>query len=336
VQEAVTVSPNLTLRTVAGRARYVKIGVRRLVATCLVLAALAPMTSHTPAYADASTPNGTGIEGRIHGWRLGRGGPPGGRSSCSWVDIDSLDYQTFQEKNVQLHDSGVTAWAPYYADVGGAEPQPIARWLSFHQEVSDLKQFIRTCNGVESWVVVPVVNNPPGVAQLIPGDLRDKYTTPPVLDMWPRDREFGWAYVHVPVEVHTTRAQYKTITVTAHNDPQNVPPQLYRYVTVTATPYEFKINGGGGAVPTSCQGDAPVTHYPSSEGAPCSLEFKHESSVAGGTFPVHGEIVWRVTYISNFGPPGVLNDINRGNDGQIAVAAIKALVRCTGAGRGGC
>jgi hypothetical protein len=323
--------------TVGEHSRVVTGGARRLiVALCAVsLAVFASGARPTSAAGPGITPGNRGIEASVPGWRVHVGGATGS-SGCDWTDVDSLDPQAFAEKMKTLDAAAQAAWAPYYAEVGGAEPQPTARWLSGHPLVSDLKQFIRSCAGTESFFVVPVVNNVPGIAALIPGELKFKFMHPPKLDVTPRDPDFNWVYVQVPIAVRTTAADWRPYTVTAEN--HDVPPQLYRSVTVTASPHEFRLAAGGGAGETTCVGSEPVSAYSPVGTNPCSLVFKHESSVAGGSFPLHGEIVWSVSYVSSFGPPGVLPAITLGTDGNIAVAAIKALVGCTGprAAQGGC
>ena len=284
----------------------------------------------------ASTVGGSGIEAAVPGWHLHSGGHHG-VAACDWIDVIGPDNLINDEMMAKIDADHLNYLGAFEGFGGSGDSFAQAAWIKSHPLVENLKIYQRICGGATTWIVVPVVNNTPGVAQVVLPDLKSKYTKAPELVYKPLDAEFRWAYVQIPLAVRTTPAQWKSYSVTAENE--NVPPALKRWVTVTATPSQFRFAPGDGSPDMTCNGDAPIAAYDPAAPGPCAVTFKHESSTAanGRSFAVHGEITWTVAYTSSTGA-GVLNDIVLGTDGNIEVAAIKALVGCTGGrvGQGGC
>jgi len=305
-----------------------------LVAAVLVL--LGSLIERRAANADsgASTLGGSGIEAAVPGWHLHSGGHHG-VEACDWIDVIGSDNLISPEMMAKIDADRDNYLGAFEAFGGSGDSFAQAAWIKSHPLVEDLKIYQRICGGATTWIVVPVVNNTPGVGQLVLPDLKSKYTQAPKLVYSPLDPEFGWAYVQIPLAVRTTAAQWKSYTVTAENE--NVPAALKRWVTVTATPSEFRFVPGDGSGDVTCNGDAPIAAYDPNAPGPCAVAYKHESSTAANhrSFAVHGQITWKVTFTSSNGP-GVLDDIVQGTDGDIEVAAIKALVVCTGSNAGGC
>jgi hypothetical protein len=295
---------------------------RRLCAAVLLVGALTAQGSAASA-GGGTVVGGSGIEARVPGFQLHTGGHRGA-SPCTWYSADEVfsnpDLLSQFPPNLDPRTMGT-------GTIFNAVPDLTIPGLL------DIKPYFRTCNGSIAsgdWLALSIwAANLGPIAALIPGDLVNRYLKPPVLAFHPLDPEFGWAYVHVPLDVGTTPAQWRSYTVTAEND---APPAQYRWVTVTATPKEFTFKPGGGADEVTCRGDGPIAAFDPANPGPCSVVFKHESSTAanGRSFAVRGEITWKVTYESS-GGPGALPDITLGTDGNIAVAAMKALVTCTGA-----
>jgi hypothetical protein len=293
-----------------------------IVATLFVAAVLG---SDLPsAAAGGGVVGGGGIEAQASGWQVHAGGRHGA-NPCHWLTKAEVaaDPTITNLAGSANYDAAWRQWGGNdegHTDItrlqGGVAPNLL-----------QLVPLLKHCGAQpDTWIVIGIFNVP-GLALAFPADLELRWLKAPVLSFAPKDPDFGWTYVQVPVDIRTSPVQWRTYSVTAEN---GAPVPYYQYVTVTATPKQFTFSPGDGSPEVTCVGNDPIAGFdPGAPGA-CSTVFKHESSTAanGRSFAVHGQITWSVTYVSSAGP-GVLRDVTLGTDGNIEVAAIKALVGCT-------
>lgn len=103
-------------------------------------------------------------------------------------------------------------------------------------------------------------------------------------------------------------------------------------VTTTATPKKLKFQPGDGDLGSGeveCTGPGrwwlPI--YGDSLESPCMYTYQHSSALhSSGAFPAKLGIQWRVTWRSNTGASGTLNDVTVNASHQIVVREVQALV----------
>ena len=295
-------------------------------------------SSISPASAAGLPPSGGGvIDNRgIAGYASGmevHAGRARGANPCHWLSESEVAADPTLSSRLAdgTQDSAWRQWGGNSA--AGTSVERLRAGVA--PDLLALVPLLKNCGGAVNWIVIGIFNVR-GLALHFPDDLELNWLKRPTLTFEPKDPEFGWAYVQVPIDIRTTPVEWRTFEVTAEN---GAPDPYYQWVTVTAKPKEFRFSPGDGSPDVVCNGDAPIAAFaPDAPGA-CSVVFNHESSTAanGRSFAVRGEITWSVTFESSNGP-GVLRNITLGTDGNIEVAAIKALVGCTGArlGQGGC
>jgi hypothetical protein len=158
----------------------------------------------------------------------------------------------------------------------------------------------------------------------------DEKTLPhPVPVLEPLDREFGWAYVQVPLDFRTDAASWAPKSVSA-----SVDGPVMVWAEVTATPTVLRFDPGDGSAVVDCPGHAAVAPYvPDAPG--CSYTYHHASStVAGLRFGADLSIEWTVTWRSSSGS-GSFGTVTTHTAVPVGVAEIKALTECVGP-EGGC
>jgi hypothetical protein len=194
--------------------------------------------------------------------------------------------------------------------------------------------WMRTCGAEVTFHEIPV-GSP---RDLLPGlieQLRSKAVPKPVFEFQLLDREFGWAYVHTPLDFRAGEDSWRPVSVTAQLGPF--------WATVTARPLRLTFEPGDPAGPgaVSCDGDDPTAPYlPAVPGA-CSYTYRNASSTSrfdGYHFKTTLSISWDISWTSSTGNGGPLESFSTTATSLLAVAEVKALVTCTGPRpeQGGC
>jgi hypothetical protein len=150
------------------------------------------------------------------------------------------------------------------------------------------------------------------------------------------DREFGWAYVHVPLDVRADAADWHPVVVTASIDgPTPV------WATVRAVPTALVFDPGDGTGETSCDAAGALAAYEPKFPGACSHTYVHASSTAADGYFFHPTIGigWTVDWQSSLDATWRPLAAQRTTTlTQLAVAEIQAVVTCTGPrpAQGGC
>jgi hypothetical protein len=195
--------------------------------------------------------------------------------------------------------------------------------------------YLRKCGTVYTWVEVPN-RGPQDLVPLALRELKERAAPRPTPILQPLDQQFGWAYVHVPLDVRVSTATWAPVSVTASAGPV--------WATVTATPATLSFDPGdthADAPPaTVCAGTDPVVGYEAARPGACSYTYQHASSTAadGYHFVTTTAITWTVSWTSSTGAGGSLPGFASQTQQPLAVAEIQALITCTGPRpeQGGC
>lgn len=148
----------------------------------------------------------------------------------------------------------------------------------------------------------------------------------PTLTLTPTDTEFGWIYVQTPTDFRVDGQDWAPVSVTASIGPV--------WLTVTAAPASLTFEPGDPAGPgaVTCDGEAPLAAYVATAPGACSYTYRNESSTSpydGYHFMTTLTTAWTVTWTGSTGG-GELEPLLTSSEEPVAVAAIKALVTCTG------
>lgn len=194
--------------------------------------------------------------------------------------------------------------------------------------------WLRTCRGEGVWVDVPEVQPADIIPQLLE-QLRERTLPKPLPVFEMLDPEFGWAYVHTPLDFRAGGDSWRPVSVTASVGPI--------WATITARPSLLSFDPGDPADPGAvvCSGSDPLAAYdPAAPGA-CSYTYLNSSStspVDGYHFATSLSITWAISWTSSTGAGGVLDAYTTTATSLLAVAEVKGLVECTGSRpeQGGC
>lgn len=265
-----------------------------------------------PPIAHAAPGDGVGVgsagdDGTISaGAGYTREGVQPGRSNCAW---------TLYNVNPVSHQVGLVSWP---REIDGV--------------VYDL--YLRHCPDGDT--LVEVAQTDP--ADLLPALLRDLQTSvlphpTPVFEVL--DPEYGWAYVHTPLDFRAGGDSWRSVSVSASAGPV--------WATVTAVPSLLTFDPGdpAGDPAVSCSGDAATAPYLAETPGACSYTFVNASSTSGHDgyhFLTTLSIEWSITWTLSGGGAGSLPSFTTSATAELAVAEVKGLVTCTGprSGQGGC
>jgi len=157
----------------------------------------------------------------------------------------------------------------------------------------------------------------------------------PAVEYQPLDSQYGWAYVRVPLDIRVRAASIAPVIASSRVDG----PAGEAWAEVTATPKLVQFIPGDNDTAINCSVSAVLAPYDPQTPGDCTYTYLHESSTApnGVSFPASVSVVWAVAYQSSDGN-GTFADITTTTTTQLEVAAVKALVTCTGQlpQQGGC
>jgi len=191
----------------------------------------------------------------------------------------------------------------------------------------------RSCPDGITYVAVPE-RRPQDLLPDLLSQLRKQALPNPVPVFELLDKDFGWAYVRVPLDFRAGPG-WRTVSVTASLGPV--------WATVTATPLRLTFDPGDpkGPGPVTCDGDGPLAPYVPAVPGACSYRYVNASSTSPFDhyhFQTRLTIDWSISWTSSSGAGGSLPPYSTSTDSLLAVAEIKALITCTGHApeQGGC
>jgi hypothetical protein len=194
----------------------------------------------------------------------------------------------------------------------------------------------RVCDAVPAHIWIPIVTDPANLLAQLLDQLRKTDLPHPRPVFHELDHEFGWAYVHVPLDFRADPADWHTVTITASIDG---PTPLW--ATVRATPTTLAFDPGNGTSETGCGAAGALAPYEPKFAGACSYTYVHASSTADDGYYFHPTVTieWTIEWQSSLDATWrPLTPQRTSTTTPLAVAEIQALITCTGPkpAQGGC